>query len=108
MDNFNKIVSFVLGLIVIVVFIAVITGRFNLKNKVPFLSGRITPTPSAAPTPTGIVPTRIIVPTGMGNYNQNSNFTSSPSQIPSTGAPTILLPLLFSGLAAGSYLRKKS
>lgn len=32
MDSFNKIISFVLGLVVVLVFFAVITGRINFKN----------------------------------------------------------------------------
>ncbi|MBI2641720.1 hypothetical protein HYW87_03960, partial [Candidatus Roizmanbacteria bacterium] len=51
MDNFNKILSFVLGLVVVIVFIAVITGRLNLRNRLARVSG-VSPTPKQSPTPT--------------------------------------------------------
>ena len=33
MDSFNKVISFVLGLVVVLVFFAVVTGKINLKAK---------------------------------------------------------------------------
>lgn len=103
MENLNKIVSFVLGLVVIIVFLAVITGRFKLQNKLPFLSKKATPTPTMTVRPTSLFPTGVM-PTGTYNSYNKPNATT----IPSTGAPTFLLPLLFSGLAVGAYLRKKT
>ena len=52
MDSFNKVLSFVLGLVVVVVFIAVASKRLNLNTKfLPFSSGAankvtVIPTPS--------------------------------------------------------------
>ncbi|PJA55225.1 hypothetical protein CO165_04710, partial [Candidatus Roizmanbacteria bacterium CG_4_9_14_3_um_filter_33_18] len=48
MDSFNKVISFVLGLIVVLVFFAVVTGKINLKSKTSTTStskSTITPTP---------------------------------------------------------------
>ena len=106
MDNFNKIVSFVLGLVVIVVFIAVLTGRFKLRDKIPFLSGKVTPTPTLTiPTPSAL-PTPIAMPTTTYHSYTAGNKPNPPS-IPSTGSPTFLFPLLLAGLATGSYLKRK-
>ncbi len=114
MDSFNKVISFILGLVVIVVFIAVLTGRFNLKSKLGAL-GKKTPVVTQAPTVTpiesivssNIVPT--VTPTVNPTYNKVSGLKRSPppTTIPSTGSPTVLLPLLLSGLTLGSFLRRK-
>lgn len=108
MDNFNKIISFVLGLVVIVVFLAVITGRFKLRDRLPFLSKGATPTPTKVVT----TPTRMPTITGVkptGTYGGNTSYNKpNPSNIPATGAPTLLVPTLLSALAMGAYLRKKS
>lgn len=101
MDNFNKIVSFVLGLIVVVVFIAIISGRLNLGKKLSQMTVKISP----SPTPSKIsyyTTTPTLTPTG--SYIANGK---SPSSIPSTGSPTLLLPILLSGLGSGLFLRKK-
>lgn len=107
MDNLNKTVSFVLGLVVVLVFLAIITGRLNLKNKIPFLSGKASPTPTIKNTPT---PTKLVESNKensmYGNYATKQGKT--PTTIPSTGSPTILLPLLFSGLGGGFLLRRRS
>lgn len=105
MDSLNKTVSFVLGLVVVLVFLAVITGRLNLKNKIPLLSGKTSPTPTVKITPT---PTKLVESnkegSTYGNYKMKQ--TKTASSIPSTGSPTILLPLLFSGLGGGFFLKK--
>lgn len=109
MDNLNKTVSFVLGLVVVLVFLAIITGRLNLKNKLPLLSGKVSPTPTAKITPTS---TKLVESnkegSTYGNYKMKQVKTTTPTSIPSTGSPTILLPLLFSGLGGGFFLRRRS
>ena len=124
MDSFNKVISFVLGLVVVLVFFAVVTGKINLKSKTSSTStskSTIIPTPaqksnggffgffkSASPTPTQ-KPSSITINTGENNvYKQNNQVASSSNakSIPSTGLPTIFIPILFSGLAGGSFLRK--
>jgi len=107
MDNFNKLFSFILGLIVVVVFFAVLTGKINFSNKINPLSGfnKVTP------TPTKIVPSQKVISTlevegqsGNLSYNNKSNLVKT---IPSTGVPTLLLPLMLSGLTGGLILRRK-
>lgn len=109
MDNFNKVVSFVLGLVVIVVFLAIITGRFRLGNTLTNLTKRnVTVTPS--PTKTSSIKTQIpakVVSKGQGKSPIIYNQYQAPSSIPSTGAPTILVPLLIGGLFAGRFLQKQ-
>ncbi|MEK7096921.1 MAG: hypothetical protein AAB859_01235 [Patescibacteria group bacterium] len=127
MDSFNKIISFVLGLVVVLVFFAVVTGKINLKSKTTSTSiskSVLTPTPtqknsggffglfkSASPTPTLIptsTPSSITVNTntsGNNIYKQNAS-SSNAKSIPSTGIPTLFIPILFSSLVGGNFLRK--
>lgn len=114
MDNFNRIISFVLGLIVVIVFIVIITGRFNLKEK--FLgkanitktpTPTITPTRSASPPTPSRYPTATPLITGVYNQPTPTPYGKKPSTIPSTGSPTLLLSFLFSSLGAGIFLKKK-
>ena len=119
MDSFNKVISFVLGLVVVLVFFAVVTGKINLKSKTSpsspvqknsggffglFKSG--SPTPTLIPTST---PSSITINTSGNNVYKQNNQTSQYSNaksIPSTGLPTLFIPILFSGLVGGSFLRK--
>ncbi|KKQ01527.1 MAG: hypothetical protein US11_C0007G0020 [Candidatus Roizmanbacteria bacterium GW2011_GWA2_36_23] len=121
MDNLNKTISFVLGLVVVLVFLAVITGRLNLRDRLQFLPGRgVSPTavltktitPTKSPATTSIIK---VTPAQKGGnnstYNKYQTSTTkggTPSSIPATGSPTILFPLLFSGIAGGWYLKKIS
>jgi hypothetical protein len=125
MDSFNKVISFALGLVVVLVFFAVVTGKINLKSKTSTSASNsiLTPTPvqkdnggffglfkpKATPTPTQKPVSSITVNTSENNvYKQNtqSGSSSNAKSIPSTGLPTIFIPMLFSGLAGGSLLRK--
>jgi len=125
MDSFNKVISFVLGLVVVLVFFAVVTGKINLKSKNnTTLASAITPTPTqdsggffsflkrATPTPTPTTESSSIdidTNTSKNNSYKQNNQVSSQSNaksIPSTGLPTIFIPLLFSGLAGGGFLSK--
>ena len=119
MDSFNKVISFVLGLVVVLVFFAVVTGKINLKSKtspsspVQKNSGGFfglfksaSPTPALIPTST---PSSITINTSGNNVYKQNNQTSQYSNaksIPSTGLPTLFIPILFSGLVGGSFLRK--
>ena len=120
MDSFNKVISFVLGLVVILVFLAVITGRLNLKSK-STSTLTLTPTPVqtqknnkgffgffnknivSTPTPTQKPSSTVKVETGV---SENNIYSVTPKSIPATGLPTLFIPLLLSGLAGGSFLRK--
>ncbi|MEK7633594.1 MAG: hypothetical protein AAB437_02005 [Patescibacteria group bacterium] len=105
MDSFNKVISFVLGLVVVLVFFAVVTGKLNLTGKPSsttasktnsfFNFGKTSPTQT--PTPTKKPPSIVIIDT---NGNQ------IPKSIPSTGLPTLFIPTLLSGLIGGNFLRK--
>lgn len=109
MDGTNKIISFVLGLVVVIVFLVIITGRFKL-NSLKFLS---------LPTKTTVTPTvtpglKIIGSvTTDSQINDQKNITNGPiinevKSIPNTGAPTLFLPLALSSLFGGMFLKKKS
>ena len=108
MEGFNKTISFILGLVVVVVFIAVLSGRINLGKKftVPklFSTSKTTPTPSPTTFLSGQKISSIKIDSknnGYGPYNVKTNGT-----IPSTGAPVFLFPLAAASFIAGSFLRR--
>ncbi len=121
MEQFNKVISFVLGLVVVVIFLAVATGKINLKGKaLPFSKGAtpttsaITPTPSSKKTTLSLNQVQPVKKnetasstTPKGSYEYHSyGVTNTPSNIPSTG-PELLLPLAFTSFIAGKYLNRK-
>ncbi|MGB9707174.1 MAG: hypothetical protein ACPL1D_00250 [Microgenomates group bacterium] len=103
MDNFNKVISFILGLVVVIVFFGVVTGRINLKNKIPLISskqtGRITPTPSLSPTPISTVK--------ISNNSSTNNLyqTKKVNSIPATGSPTEILLIIPALSTLGFWLK---
>ncbi len=106
MDNFNKVISFILGLVVVIVFFAVITGRLNLRGRIPLLTRSVSPTQSVKTTPTPISTIRISPASVIGNQTYN-RYQKTPTTIPATGSPTIILTVLISSLMTGFYLRRK-
>lgn len=109
MDSFNKVISFILGLVVVLVFVAVITGKINFKKGLPTLAN-VTPTvtPSPTKTPSSKVSINPTMSAGSGSYTSynNSGKTTTPSKIPSTGLPTLFIPSLLAAATGGSFLRK--
>ena len=122
MEGFNKAISFILGLVVVVVFIAVLTGRINLKNKIPSFTGGIFSRPTPTPTKPPVSHQGTVV---LDNQNQTQNNTesqenanyhqyqtnnappSNTTNIPNTG-PELFLPIVLSGLTAGLLLKRTS
>ena len=82
-------------------FLAVLTGKLNFKNvkilPLSFSKG-VTPTPT---------PTIYLTPTPRTIFSNTGSNKNGITQIPATGAPIELLPILFSGLFGGIYLSKK-
>lgn len=115
MDNFNKLFSFILGLIVVVVFFAVLTGRINFNNKfIPLTSfNKTTPTPTKSKlNPDANLNKKVISSLEVANTQNTSSYKNNSSPvnlktIPSTGSETMLLPFMFSGLLGGIFLRRK-
>lgn len=112
MEGINRAVSFILGLAVVIVLIALISGRLNLKNKLSQLTkagAGNTPTPTAIKTtkPT-IYPAQISPQPTIISYKPSVGGpqVKTPTTIPSTGLPTIFLPLAFSLLVGGLHLRR--
>ncbi|MDH7475980.1 MAG: hypothetical protein QHH09_00720 [Microgenomates group bacterium] len=111
MEGLNKAISFILGLVVVVVFIAVLTGRINLSSRLSFL-GKVVKTTATktnlTPTPSGQkISTIIISPPQTKSTNNYYNVkVKTNGTIPSTG-PTMFFPLLTTSLLIGSYLRKQ-
>lgn len=109
MENINKIISLFIGLVVVLVIFGVVTGRINLRDRLPrFLSGRqISPTPTASPAP------KKQAEKIEGAVNQYNNKTTPAegqkgdlTEIPATGAGTLFIPLAISSFFLGVYLKK--
>lgn len=111
MGNVNKIVSLIIGLVTVAVFFAVLTGRINLKNKLP----RISSNKSISPTPAKKIQAKNVpTPTLTYRVNQYQNQSNSQgqtgniSQIPTTGVSLFFYSTLFTTLSVGFYLRNKN
>lgn len=106
MDDFNKVVSFILGLVVVVVFIAVIIVRSGVgKRLLPFVGTNTSPTPTMSVSQTS----KLLTPTPKtlyGKYQNSVTSTKTPETIPSTGLPTLFIPSLLAAAAAGFKLKK--
>lgn len=115
MESFNKVLSFILGLVVVVVFLAVVSGRIDLRKQLSSLPKKgilsvspasTSPTPTVEKEKTGTTnKTATIGPTPKTNYNRYQ--TGKVNSIPNTGSPTIVLPIVFSSLLAGVWLKKR-
>lgn len=138
MEGVNKIISLFLGLIVVIILFAIVTGRINLKNRLPALSflnkNKVTPTitpikPNENLSNTSQNAVVTLPPPPSNSKNQDSltttsspinpNLTHAPSyfaqqnnqtvqKIPSTGAPAFLLPVALSLLSGGIFIKRKS
>jgi hypothetical protein len=114
MENMNKIISFILGLIVVIVFIAVISGRLKLGEKVASLtkSGtatKTTPTPTPVTTANNVTTTNRYATnttTTTNTTTKGGNTVQGVNSIPNTGAETALIPTALSMFGAGMFLRK--
>lgn len=110
MENFNKVLSFILGLVVVVVFVAVFSGRLNLTGKLaPFTKGLTDRTTQISPTPTQSPSVSTQTSPEYNGYqtvSQNTNQTSAITSIPKTGSPAFLQPLLVSTTLLGLYLSR--
>lgn len=85
MDQFNKAISFILGLVVVAVFIAIASGRINLSGKLPFSSKS-----TITPTPTPVVQVKQKQTSLFGNlFNFNKQkVTPTPTVTPKKAVPT--------------------
>src|SRR3989339_645642 len=111
MEGLNKIISFVLGLVVVIVFYAVVTGKLDLKSKLTkttksqtisgVSSDQTTPTPTKTTT-SGSVNSVKTATNSYGSYKTNGKTTS----IPSTGLPVLFIPSLLGAAIGGSFLKK--
>ncbi|HLD26568.1 MAG TPA: hypothetical protein VJB63_01255 [Patescibacteria group bacterium] len=117
MEGLNRIIFLVLGLVAVVIFFAVLTGRINLKGKLPTFSDgttKVTITPTASPAPSSTSSSsneNKNSPSTSKNkpYNTNSktNPTSKPiTTIPATGISEFFFALVFVLLAIGVYMKK--
>ncbi len=117
MEGLNKIISLVLGLVVVVLFFAVVTGKINIKNKLSSLkitkakkttTKTLSPTKIPTPTPISTVIVHNNENTQNNNQNQAQQQTNVPDKIPATGLPTEMLAVLISSPVLGVVLKKIS
>lgn len=133
MEQFNKALSFILGLVVVAVFIIVASGKFNFKGlnvaktntsvsgtPTPqptsrpwfFFGSKPTVAPTTKPTPTSTPQTNAYAGNGEQQQNQQDNSfhpysgTSTPTSIPNTGVPIVLFPLFGTSLLTGIFMKK--
>ena len=105
MDNFNKIISFILGLIVVIVFIVILARRGTFSGTAPIVKN-VTPM-VVAPTAINMA-VRTISPTPITNvnYKTGERVTGGVTTIPNTGAETMFFPLALTALGAGLFLKR--
>lgn len=106
MENFNRVLSFIIGFIVIIVIIAIIAGRLNLRERFANVTSSLRRTATITPTPR-ISPYISVTPI-VGNTRQPTPTTTyyngkQPTKIPSTG-PTLFIPLALGALYVGKKL----
>lgn len=113
MESLNRIIFLVLGLIALIVLLAVVSGRINLKGKLPLFSEgakniSVTPTPKTSSPST--------TKTGETNndtkpYKTTNAATPTPAKklttIPATGLSPVVLAFMFSLLILGYSLHKR-
>jgi len=109
MDNANRTISFVLGIVAVIVILAVITGRLNLSkiSFLPLARGTPTPTGSLTPTPTPTPKLTIVGPSIVPTYSNYHSYQTKGGTIPSTGLPTVFLPAMLASFIGGMFLRRK-
>jgi hypothetical protein len=108
MDSFNKVISFVLGLVVVIVFFAVVSGRLKIGNFSPsFAKKTVSPTPTPISTVTIDQEQKTVVKTQTKNTTSyNSYQTTQTKKIPATGLPTLFIPSLLASGFGGYFLKK--
>ncbi len=105
MGDFNKVFSVILGLIVVIVFLAIATRRLNFTERLSFLKTanekRVSsPTPTRSKTVKGEK-----VSQGSKEYVYTGQ---TPEKIPSTGVSAGAVAAAFTIGAVGVFFRKKA
>jgi len=116
MENFNKLISFILGLVVVIVFLLIISGKIDLRKKlITKKTTTIIENNSLTLTPTPIIKktiTEVSLTTQTNKYQEQSTKKTTvdkpfTKEIPATGSPTIFIPFVFSTLSLGFLINKK-
>ncbi|PIR79678.1 MAG: hypothetical protein COU25_04100 [Candidatus Levybacteria bacterium CG10_big_fil_rev_8_21_14_0_10_35_13] len=110
MGNFNKVLSFILGLVVVIVFVIVLSKRLNLQSKfIPF-SNNTTPTPTVVQTAEKeskeVVEKKPEIKFTQPDEQTNQETITQVKTIPETGPSSSLLLLYGSAGTIGFLLRK--
>jgi len=114
MESFNKVLSFVLGLVVVVVFVIVLSNRLNIKTKIIPLSNitvskKITPTPvkkTTIKTQDTKKQTEQVEFTQPAATQETKGDLNNIKKIPETGSVTPLILIYSSSAILGFYLRR--
>ena len=106
MDNFNKVFSFILGLVVVIIFLAVFTGKIKLPGRTtPLFANKVFPISSPTPISTLSIKKEEKTTTNTYNTYQTNNYSKTTS-IPATGIPTLFLPSIVATALIGRLLSK--
>ncbi|MEX1052678.1 MAG: hypothetical protein WEC80_02420 [Patescibacteria group bacterium] len=111
MGNFNKVLSFILGLVVVIVFVIVLSRRLNLQSKfIPFGNNDATPTPTvvqiADEDTQDSKEKEIEVKFTEPEEQKSEDVINQVQSIPETGPSSALL-LLYGSLGATGFLLRK-
>ncbi len=92
MSGFNKVTSFVLGLIVVLVFLFVFGSRVNISDKLlAFKDTKVTPSPSSVQAPTPAVVATTTTPKKKGFFESLFERKTSPTPTPSQKTTKIII-----------------
>lgn len=118
MESANRIISLLLGLVVVVVFVALLTGRLDVSSRLQALRGQISNediTPTQTPleeevlgTTQDTTPNETIIE-GLFKQRINPTATKAPERatnIPNTGTELFAIPALLLMLLTGVYLSR--
>lgn len=113
MEGLNRIIFLVLGLVAVVIFFAVLTGRINLKGRLPTFSDlgkkealTPTPTPSKTAADNNKNSTAASQNQPYATSNQPTDSSKKITAIPATGASTLIVPISILFLTLGVSLKK--
>lgn len=106
MGNFNKVLSFILGLVVVIVFVIVLSKRLNLQSKfIPF-GNKTSPTPTITKSSDKEKPEIKFTQPEEQETQETQEAVKQIQSIPETGPSEVLLYLYTTIGTAGIFLRR--
>lgn len=111
MDGMNKVISLILGLIVVVVIVAIVAGRLNLTKR--FLSSSkngnasvLTPFPTTTPSKGSPTPTKTAAQRALPTAVSRTKGGVATNEIPKTGPSEVFMLSTLVLMGGGLILRR--